>query len=105
MGSGVRTKLARKELEDEEERWARAARTVLRAYREDADLTQEQLAARVGWTPVQVVNLENGKKAMDIRHVVRIVRALGIDPAKAFAQIGNWVQGQDWRAPGRPTVR
>ena len=105
MGSGVRTKLARKELEDEEERWARAARTVLRAFREDADLTQEQLATRVGWTTRQVVNLESGRKAMDIRHVVRIVRALGRDPTKAFVQIGNWVQGQDRRAPGNRPVR
>lgn len=102
MGSGVRTKLSRKEIEDEEERWARGARIVLRAFRNDADLTQEQLAALVGWTTRQVVNLEKGRKAMDIRHVVRIVRALGIDPAEAFVQIGNWVQGQVRRAPGPP---
>jgi transcriptional regulator with XRE-family HTH domain len=105
MGSGVRTKLARTAIEDEEERWARGARTVLRAYRDDADLTQEQLAARIGWTPRMVVNLESGRKAMQIRHVVRVVRALGIEPAAAFVQIGNWVQGQVRRAPGRATVR
>ena len=105
MGSGVRTKAARTEIEDEEERWARGARTILRAFRNDADLTQEQLAARVAWTPKMVVDLESGRKAMQIRYVVRIARGLGIDPADAFAQIVNWVQGQVRRGPGRPTLR
>jgi len=105
MGTGVRTKLARTEIEDEEERWARGARTVLRALRNDADLSQEQLAARMEWTPRQVVNLESGRKAMQINYVVRYARALRIDPAVAFAQIVSWVQGQARRAPGRPTLR
>jgi len=101
----VRTKLTRTEIEDEEKRWARGARTVLRAFRDDADVTQQQLAARVGWSPKQVVDLESGRKAMQIRHVVRIVRGLGIDPAAAFAQIVSWMQGEARRAPGRPTLR
>jgi transcriptional regulator with XRE-family HTH domain len=105
MGSGVRTKPARTEIEDEEERWARGARTVLQAFRKDADLTQEQLAARMGWTTRMVAGLESGRTAMQIRHVVRVVRALGVDPAAAFAQIVNWVQGQVRRAPGRHTLR
>jgi transcriptional regulator with XRE-family HTH domain len=88
----VRTKLQPAETEDEEKYWARAARTTLRAYRDDADLSQEEVATRCGWTLKTQQNLESGRKAMDIRYVVRIARAIGIEPATAFAQITHWVQ-------------
>jgi transcriptional regulator with XRE-family HTH domain len=98
---GVWTKLEQQKIEDEAEGWARGARTVLRAYREEANLSQEELAARIGWTPPMVVNLESGKKAMHIGYVVLVARAVDIEPATVFTQIADWTQNQARGGPSR----
>ena len=93
MGSGVRTKLERA-AETEEELWARGARSVLRSLRQDADVSQKELAALIGWTYREVVNLESGRKAVQVKHVAQVGRALGTEPEAAFGRIVYWIKSQ-----------
>jgi transcriptional regulator with XRE-family HTH domain len=101
VGSGVLTKLERQTLEDEEERWTRAAISVLRGLRNDADLSQPALAMRAGWTVRMLLNFEKGRKTMQLRHVVRIARALAHDPAAVLAEIARRAQSEDLPLQGR----
>jgi len=88
-----RAELERRRVEREhEQRWARAAVTVLRAARDDADLTQKEMAARLGWSHRQVVNLEHLRRAVRIVDVAKYARALEIDPLDLLTQIAQWVQ-------------
>jgi transcriptional regulator with XRE-family HTH domain len=51
----------------------------LRALREHADLTQEQLGERIGMSDTYLSQLENGRRGIRWTTVMRILRALGLD--------------------------
>ena len=40
--------------------------TILKASREDSDVTQERLANLVGWTRNTIANLESGRRAVSL---------------------------------------
>lgn len=44
------------------ERLERAVRIVLKASRQDRDLSQKELAQKMGWSRNQVANLESGRR-------------------------------------------
>jgi transcriptional regulator with XRE-family HTH domain len=74
----------------ERDRWNRAIVTVIRAARDDADVTQQELANRLGFTHRQVVNMEHGRRAIHASDLIMIARALNEDPETLMRRILRW---------------
>jgi transcriptional regulator with XRE-family HTH domain len=74
----------------ERERWNRAIVTVIRAARDDADVSQKELADRLGFTYRQVVNMEHGRRAIHASDLIMIAQALKVDPQKMLRRILGW---------------
>jgi HTH-type transcriptional regulator / antitoxin HipB len=50
----------------------------LRQHRENAGLTQEQLAVRVGTTQARISRLERGDGALNVRTLLQLMSAIGV---------------------------
>lgn len=74
----------------EKDRWNRAIVTVIRAARDDADVTQQELANRLGFTHRQVVNMEHGRRAIHASDLIMIAKALNEDPETLMRRILRW---------------
>jgi len=59
----------------------------IRKYREDAGLTQQQLADLAGLHRSYLSNLEQGKETEQLRRVLRILKLLGV---RATLQKADW---------------
>ena len=59
----------------------------IRHYREEAGLTQEQLAEMAGLNRTYVSNLEQGKETEQMRRILRLLKLLGI---RATSQKADW---------------
>jgi transcriptional regulator with XRE-family HTH domain len=55
---------------------------VLRAYRQERELTQEQLSERVGVVHSFICSMESGKKQPSLNMVLRLAAALGVRPGE-----------------------
>src|SRR6266511_3625149 len=55
---------------------------LLRARREDADLTQEQLGQRVGLTRTSISNFESGRQRIQIDKLYEIAEVLKLQPGE-----------------------
>jgi transcriptional regulator with XRE-family HTH domain len=75
---------------DERARLERAIRAVLGASREDADVSQKQLAVKLGWTRNVVANLETGRRVVGLADFVLIARELRIEPERLLLRILRW---------------
>lgn len=53
----------------------------LRAYRQDAGLSQEKLAAKAGLDRTYVGGAERGERNVALVNIVRLAGALGIEPS------------------------
>lgn len=74
---------------------------LLRAVRERAqiDLTQQELANRVGLSRTSVTNIELGKQHISLHMIYGFAKALGVSPTELlpdsrFAEIDNTLQTQ-----------
>lgn len=63
---------------------------ILRATREDLDLSQEKLAGILGWTRNMVANLESGRRRLTFVDFVLVARAFNIEPGKMLRRILDW---------------
>ena len=72
------------------ERWHRAAVTVLAASRRDAEIGQEALAGRLGWSRSKVAKIEAGERRIELPDFILIARALDIDPETLFRRVLRW---------------
>jgi transcriptional regulator with XRE-family HTH domain len=77
----------RKALRD---RWRRAVVAVLSASRRDAELTQVQLAEKLGWSQSRLAKMEAGDRKIDIADFILIARALDTEPDVLFRRILKW---------------
>jgi transcriptional regulator with XRE-family HTH domain len=59
----------------------------LAAARRKANLTQVELAARLGKPQSVVSQFEAGKRRLDLVEFVRVVRTLGADPVEVLAEV------------------
>ena len=75
---------------DERARLERAIRAVLGASREDLDVSQKQLALKLGWTRNVVANLETGRRVVGLADFVLIARELRIEPERLLLRILRW---------------
>ena len=61
--------------------------SVLAEAREDAGLTQRELASRLRRPHSFVAKVESGERRLDVIEFVELARALGTDPKKLFAKV------------------
>ena len=64
----------------------------LRQWREDAGLTQRELAAKLKKVHTFVAKSEQGERRIDPVELVRWARACGIKPSSAFKEIESSVK-------------
>jgi|SRR6185437_506499 len=81
-------------LEGERARWQRITAIVLTGTRRDLDISQRELAARLGWTRNMVANLEAGRRSLPLPDFLLIARALRISPEMLLQRIVRWGQSQ-----------
>ena len=62
--------------------------SVMRATRQDKDMSQISLAKLMGWsTKTPVVNLENHRREADLADFILMVEKMELDPEEVFAAI------------------
>lgn len=68
----------------------RALVAVIKASREDSDLSRRHLAERLGLTYSQIVNMENGRRAVGLIDFVLLAEALNIEPKTLLDRVIRW---------------
>jgi transcriptional regulator with XRE-family HTH domain len=79
-------------LQNERARWERVAAIVLTGTRRDMDVSQRELADRLGWTRNMVANIECGRRSLQLSDFLLIARALNISPEILLQRILRWGQ-------------
>lgn len=59
----------------------------VRAARDRADWSQEELAGRAGLTPVQISRVERGVREVRLTTILKLVAALDVQPDELLAGI------------------
>ena len=72
------------------ERWDRAVVAVWSATRRDADLSQQALAQKLGWSRDTVASVEAGRRKVEVSDVILFAAALGLEPETIFRRILRW---------------
>ena len=70
------------------------------ALRDRADLKQNQLAQRVGWSPAVLSRVESGERAVSTDELNRILEEIGTEEAMSFKDTA----GRVWRYVERPPL-
>lgn len=76
--------------EAERDRLERIIVAVLKASREDLDVSRAELANRLGWKPEQVAEFEIGRRIVRAADLILIARALKIEPDALLRRIVRW---------------
>ena len=63
---------------------------ILKASREDRDMSQERLAKSLEWTRAMIANLEGGRRAVQFADFVVIARTLNIEPERLLRRVLEW---------------
>jgi transcriptional regulator with XRE-family HTH domain len=71
-------------------RWERVTRIVLAGTRNDLDVSQQELATRLGWTRNMIANLETGRRSVRLSDFLLIASALNINPDTLLQRILRW---------------
>lgn len=66
-----------------------ALRKFLKLERQKAELSQGQLAERLGWDRTTVSDIETGSKRVTAIELIQLGEALGFDPAAAIRRIAK----------------
>ncbi len=64
-----------------------ALRRLIKERRQRAELTQAQLAAKLGWSQKTVSNIESGAKRVSAIELVELAEALNFDAPAAIRRI------------------
>jgi transcriptional regulator with XRE-family HTH domain len=70
--------------------WERVIVAVVKASREDADLSRAELGKRLGLTYSQIVNIENGRRAVGLADFLMLADALEVDSVSLFERVARW---------------
>jgi transcriptional regulator with XRE-family HTH domain len=71
-------------------KWHQAVVTVIAASRREANLTQEDLAKRLGWHRSRIAKIESGERRVDVPEFITIAGALKVEPEQLLAQVLRW---------------
>ncbi len=82
--------MASKKAEAQRDRWNRAVCAVLAATRRDKDVSQEDLADKLGVSRDVVANIEAGRRRIEVSDLILIGRALDVDPEVLFRRVMRW---------------
>ena len=63
---------------------------IVKATREDLDMTQERLAGILGWTRAMVANVECGRRTLTFADFVVISSAFNIEPERMLRRMIQW---------------
>jgi transcriptional regulator with XRE-family HTH domain len=63
---------------------------VLAGTRNDLDVSQKELAMRLGWTRSVVANLETGRRSTQLTDFILLAKALNIDPIVLLRRVLQW---------------
>jgi transcriptional regulator with XRE-family HTH domain len=66
-----------------------ALRKLLKLERTRAELTQAQLAAKLGWKQRTISDIETGEKRVSALELIAIAQALGFDAAAVIRRIAK----------------
>ncbi len=80
-------------LQKQRARWERIAAIVLTATRNDLDVSQRELALRLGWSRNVIANLETGRRTLTLSDFLLIAGALNINPR--FCCSGSYAWGTE----------
>jgi predicted transcriptional regulator len=64
--------------------------TVVKASREDLDVSQRELAARLEWTRNVISNLETQRRVVTAVDLIVIAMALNLDPQRVLHRVLYW---------------
>jgi len=67
---------------------------ILRSYRLERGLTQEQLSERVNVVHSFICSLENGKKQPSLQMVLKLAAALGVRPGELLDAMADRLVGK-----------
>jgi transcriptional regulator with XRE-family HTH domain len=76
--------------EKSRDKWQRAIVAVIKASREDADLSRQELAERLGLTYSQIVNMEHGRRAVQLIDFIVLAKAIGVEPTALLERVVRW---------------
>jgi transcriptional regulator with XRE-family HTH domain len=71
-------------------RWARKIVAVLKASREDVDVTRSEVAEWLGFTVNQVANLEYGRRELRVVDLIMIAHGLRMEPETLLRRVLKW---------------
>jgi transcriptional regulator with XRE-family HTH domain len=77
-------------LAQERARWERVTAIVLTGTRHEQDVSQQELANRLGWTRNMIANIESGRRSLRMSDFLLIARALNISPEILLQRILRW---------------
>jgi transcriptional regulator with XRE-family HTH domain len=66
-----------------------ALRKLLKLERQKAELTQTELAKRIGWPQTTISDIEVGEKRVSVLELIAIGEALGLDAAAWVRRIAK----------------
>jgi DNA-binding XRE family transcriptional regulator len=81
-------------LENARVRWERVAGIVLAGTRRDLEVSQRELADRLGWSRNMVANIESGRRRMNLGEFIIVAYALNIGPEILLQRILRWGHGK-----------
>ncbi len=70
--------------------WEHVAGVVLAGTRRDLDVTQRELARRLGWSRNMIANIETGRRSMNLGEFIIVARALNVGPEILLQRILRW---------------
>ncbi|MEO3430147.1 helix-turn-helix transcriptional regulator [Pelagibius sp. CAU 1746] len=81
-----------------------AVRKYLKEARQYAGITQESLAARLGWRQGDVSKVEIGERRLDVVELIQVAREVGFDPCDLVNAVDKAVpkSGKKRQARKRP---
>ena len=82
--------VSRSEKPRDRAKWQRAIIAVIKASREDADLSRQELAERLGLTYSQIVNMEHGRRAVGLIDFIMLAEAINVEPVALLERITRW---------------
>jgi transcriptional regulator with XRE-family HTH domain len=68
---------------------AEALRKLIKLERQKAEITQAQLAQRLGWEQTSISDIETGAKRVTAIELLELGEALGFNPGAALNRIGK----------------
>jgi len=68
---------------------AEALRKFLKSQRQQAEMTQQQLADRLGWDQKTISNIERGQHRVTLIEIIELGEVLSFDPAAVVRRIAK----------------